>query len=492
MSKNAVSGPIPAVILARVSSEEQVLGYSLDGQVAECTERAHKQGYGLIGVYRDEGISGTIIGRPALRSALQALPDGGVLLVWRQDRLARDVVALGHLLEDELAPRSIRLDTPQGEIDYETADGRLRLNILGSVGQWEVEANSERTRRGKVLAAQAGRPGSRAPYGYRLRRKATGESYWEIDQATAPVVRQIYRWTLRGESSLSITQRLNREGVRPPESAREWGHGTIDYIIRNPIYLGMIARRHQRMLREQRRPHQPKYVWRRLPRERWQLYPGQHPAIMEPAVWERVQERLAPHRRRPRTWRTYLLSGLLRCPRCGGSMTGMTDRRWDRYRCTRYTNSRGCVGFSVSARRVEAAVYRALEVLLGGQPDELVRVVEPEENRDFEDTRRTRRQEIQAARRTLVAAIEAGEWTAASLGLIRDRLAELENQADTLARMPEPEPPSKPPIGDRVRPLWQVLTSSDTPIEARREALLALFTEIVWDGERLHLTFRTQ
>jgi len=82
----------PAVILARVSSEEQVLGYSLDGQVAECTERAHKQGYGLIGVYKDEGISGTIIGRPALRSALQALPDGGVLLVWRQDRVGCAIV----------------------------------------------------------------------------------------------------------------------------------------------------------------------------------------------------------------------------------------------------------------------------------------------------------------------------------------------------------------------------------------------------------------
>src|SRR5262245_49245611 len=83
-----------AIIYLRVSSDEQAeSGLGLEAQLATCTAWAAARGYEVAGVYRDEGVSGTVPvhKRAGLLAGLSALGRDSVLLAAKRDRLARDV-----------------------------------------------------------------------------------------------------------------------------------------------------------------------------------------------------------------------------------------------------------------------------------------------------------------------------------------------------------------------------------------------------------------
>src|ERR1700692_4712840 len=82
------------LIYCRVSTEEQAnQGYSLDTQEKLCRDFAERQGYSVSGVYRDEGKSGTTLGRPALQDLLAQRIKGTTIqavIVQETDRRARN------------------------------------------------------------------------------------------------------------------------------------------------------------------------------------------------------------------------------------------------------------------------------------------------------------------------------------------------------------------------------------------------------------------
>lgn len=136
----------------RVSTDEQAeSGYSLAAQ--ERAIRAYCETYGLelLGIESDEGLSAKNLKRPGVHRAL----DHGVgLVVWRLDRLTRSLRDLSVLLEGPFSTRA--LHSVQERLDTTTATGRLVVNMLGSVAQWEREVISERTKAGMAEARRQG------------------------------------------------------------------------------------------------------------------------------------------------------------------------------------------------------------------------------------------------------------------------------------------------------------------------------------------------
>jgi len=163
--------PVRAVGYIRVSTDRQVdRGVSLDAQREKLTAYAKLYDLELVAVVSDEAVSGTTINRPGLDKALNMLKTGeaDALLVVKLDRLVRSVYKLGKLLDDYFTGGRWSLLSVGENIDTRTPGGRLVLNVLGSVAQWEVETISERISDALQYKIEKGEAiGGPAPFGFR-------------------------------------------------------------------------------------------------------------------------------------------------------------------------------------------------------------------------------------------------------------------------------------------------------------------------------------
>ena len=115
-------------------------------------------------LYEDKA-SGKTDDRPHLASCLKALRDGDTLLVWKLDRLGRDLRHLDNIVHD-LTERGVGLKVLTGQgaaIDTTTASGKLVFGIFAALAEFERELISERTKAGLASARARGRKGGR-PY----------------------------------------------------------------------------------------------------------------------------------------------------------------------------------------------------------------------------------------------------------------------------------------------------------------------------------------
>ena len=197
----------------RVSTDKQAEeGVSLDAQRAKIQAYAVALDLDLVAIVEDAGISAKSLDRPGLRLALAMLDKGKAeaLLVVKLDRLTRSVRDLGDLVEKYFATRCSLLSLSDS-IDTRTAAGRLVLNVLVSVAQWEREATGERTRDAMAHKASKGEfIGGHAPYGKRV-----DEDGKLVDvEAEQAVLRVVERLRGAGLSLRGIAAELDSAGIR--------------------------------------------------------------------------------------------------------------------------------------------------------------------------------------------------------------------------------------------------------------------------------------
>ncbi|WP_431836522.1 recombinase family protein [Cellulomonas sp. Y8] len=113
-------------------------------------------------VYVDHGLTGTNRDRPGLREALAAVRAGDTLVVTKLDRLARSIRD-AHDLVDDLTARGVRLQIGGSVHDPNDPVGRLLLNVLAMVAEFEADLIRARTREGMAVAKARGRLRGRAP-----------------------------------------------------------------------------------------------------------------------------------------------------------------------------------------------------------------------------------------------------------------------------------------------------------------------------------------
>jgi site-specific DNA recombinase len=158
-----------AVGYIRVSTDKQAdHGISLDAQRTKLEAYAALYDLELVEVIVDAGVSAKTLHRPGLQQALGTLRRGeaDALLVAKLDRLTRNVKDLGTLLDEYFADDFTLLSVADS-IDTRTAAGRLVLNVLMSVAQWERETIRERTTEAMHhLKTQGRKTGGDVPYGF--------------------------------------------------------------------------------------------------------------------------------------------------------------------------------------------------------------------------------------------------------------------------------------------------------------------------------------
>jgi site-specific DNA recombinase len=301
--------PERVALYLRVSSEQQRDRETIEIQADFLDQYRSLYELEVAEIYKDDGVSGTIPlhERPEGRRLLEDAKEGkfGALLVYRIDRLGRSLLVIVDA-HDRLQEAGVALRSATEPIDTSTPSGRLIFQMLASFAEYERGTIRERTQAGLHRAFRDGKHTGCIPYGYDI---DEGGAFVVVEEE-ARVVREIIANVSAGATLYSEAKRLNDEGERAPGQKYRgkprkygtfWHHTSTEGVVRQRAYSGIHT------VNTQNGP-----VEREVP------------AIVEPALQDKALSQLRENKRYAggRPSRKYLLSGLIRCERCGATYVG--------------------------------------------------------------------------------------------------------------------------------------------------------------------------
>ena len=201
-------------------------------------EYAIRGDHELIQIFEDQGVSGGIESRPALADLfnyLETTPEVEGVLIYKLDRLARDLYIQEHLIKqlDKLNKKLISCKEP----DLESSDPMRKAfrQFMGIVAELEKAYITMRLSGGRIEKAKRGRyAGGGVALGY-----AAKDKELVIDDEQAETIREIYRLRRKRKGLREIARELNERGV-PTARGGKWYAGTVRYILKNPLYKGVM------------------------------------------------------------------------------------------------------------------------------------------------------------------------------------------------------------------------------------------------------------
>lgn len=353
-------------LYCRVSTDEQAReGVSLDEQQERLKAYCRAMGWSNeLQIFVDDGYSAKNLERPELKRLLHAVKSGTVsrIMVTKLDRMSRRLLDLLNLI-DLLQDYEVSFVSISESFDTNTPSGRLTLQVLGAVAEFERERIRERVFENMLHAATTGKWLTQSPYGYDLVDKAL-----VINHTESHIVKRVYDMYLNeGLGFYSIAKRLNEEGI-PSRQRKEWSIRAIKLMLTNPAYKGTLVWNRKDSSKAQRKDKDE---------AEWVSVEECLPIIIEQTVWERVQQRMGhPNNIAPRAQTSpHLLGGMLRCGNCGSGMSigfsGSSNKRYRVYRCSANKNKGTCTSKQYRADEVEAWFKEGLQQLVGNKGGDL-------------------------------------------------------------------------------------------------------------------------
>lgn len=290
-----------AVGYVRVSSERQVDSLSLPAQRRALAAYCERHGYELVDVYADEGISAhtdRIEKRPAFARLLADAERGAfdLVLVHTLDRWARRSSVQAATLE-RLGRAGVGFASCTESVDYTTPGGKLMLTMMGGVSEFFSDQLATHVSKSQQERARLGLPVGPIPFGYQA--SDDPRTAPPPDRAAAEAVRQVFARRAAGASYDEIAAWLNGAGFRsrPQRKAAPDGRPFSSFAVRDLLrcrfYVGVVTYRGTE-------------------------YPGLHEALVDEALFARVQDRRLDRRHARRSHGpTGALTGRVRCAACG-------------------------------------------------------------------------------------------------------------------------------------------------------------------------------
>lgn len=319
-------------LYTRVSTSMQVDGYSLDAQKDKLRKYAEFQNMLVAGEYCDEGKSGkNIEGRPEFLRMLRDIESGkdGVsfVLVFKLSRFGRNAADVLTSLQ-RMQDFGVNLICVEDGIDSSKDAGKLMISVLSAVAEIERENILVQTMEGRRQKAREGRwNGGFAPYGYVL---VDGELV--IAEEEAEAVRVIFdKYINTTMGAAKIADWLNQHGYRKIKRQ----NNTLDSftapfilgVLDNPVYCGKIAYGRRRNEKKQGSRNEYHVVMT----DDYMLHDGVHEAIISEADWLKARARRqitgVKQEKKHSLEHEHILTGLLKCPVCGGNMYGNVNRK---------------------------------------------------------------------------------------------------------------------------------------------------------------------
>lgn len=320
-----------AVIYARVSSQKQKDGETIESQVSALKVLAKKQSYQINDnmVFLDNGISGKFLQRPALdelRDIIRCEPISA-LFVYSPDRLSRNYTHQLILLE-EFHRHGIQVIYVKGPSETESPEAKMLTHMQGIFAEYERALILDRSRRGRYHKAKMNDASilPRMPYGYQ-RTRTNSKTEVSIKKPESDVVKEIFSlYVHAGFSMNKIAEKLTKDGILTPKGNTRWCPSAVSGILKNQSYIGTSyygKTEHYEGISNKIRNYpsgrfkKPKYARRLKPEEDWIAI--DMPQIISENDFEITQTKLKAnslHASR-NTEIPGLLQGLIICGECG-------------------------------------------------------------------------------------------------------------------------------------------------------------------------------
>ena len=270
---------------------------SLEAQYEACTAYVASQrheGWKLVPErFDDGGLSGGTLERPALQRLLAEVDAGriGMIVVYKIDRLTRSLTDFAKLI-DQLEKKGCSFVSVTQAFNTSSSMGRLTLNVLLSFAQFEREVTAERIRDKIAASKKKGLwMGGSLPLGYDPPKDALKARVLEENPEEAKTVKALFELYLASGSLTATRDAALQQGLSPRKAdhvgggqsaalpLKPFSQGQLHYLLTNPVYRGKI-------------------------RHKTNVYPGQHEAIIDEALWEKVQARLQESAARKRRYKS--------------------------------------------------------------------------------------------------------------------------------------------------------------------------------------------
>ncbi|MBY2478010.1 recombinase family protein [Clostridioides difficile] len=312
-------------------------GDSIENQIQLCMDYAKSIGIKDLYIYEDEGFSGSNIDRPQFKKMMQDAKDKKFnhLICYRLDRISRNVSDFSTLIE-KLNKLDISFISIKEQFDTSTPMGRAMMFISSVFAQLERETIAERIKDNMYELARSGRwLGGKTPHGFNSEKitfldenlKERSMYKLQVNNEQMEVVKLIYNKYLELRSLSKLYKYVYHNGIRGPHGGK-FDPSSLSRILRNPAYV----KANDEILKYLRNngmdvvgtPDKKCGILTYAKNTSDSIAAiAKHHGVIEPDIWLEVQIQLDKNRdKTPRiaTGKTALLSGLIKCGKCGANM----------------------------------------------------------------------------------------------------------------------------------------------------------------------------
>ena len=280
------------VIYARYSSHSQT-DQSIEGQLKVCYEFAKKNGYNVIGEYKDKAMTGTNDKRPEFQKMLEDSNKKAFqgVLVYQLDRFGRNMYDIAKN-EYHLKKNGVCLLSARENINEKDASNVMLKGVLMSMAEYYSVELSQKVERGMAIN------GEKCLYNggnIEIGLKVDKDKHYQIDEETAPTVRKIFDMYNNGHTIAEIMKYLESIGIK-------YTKGRIRNVLENKKYIGTYTYKGKET-------------------------PNIIPPIIDNELFEDVQKKLAKNKKsrsRLKTKTEYILTTKLFCGHCKELMVGIS------------------------------------------------------------------------------------------------------------------------------------------------------------------------
>lgn len=462
----------PCIEYTRASTSHQE--YSVADQDKQIRNWARRNKYKIIHSYSDDGISGHYAAkRPGFLSMIEDITAGRfevrALLIWDSYRFARNMVEFltykQMIQEHGISVIAISEPIVQDE------DAQLYIDAInGASGELYLRKLSKDAKRGiKAKIVDRKEHWGKVPFGYEMDKNA---GMIVPKESEAQWVRYIFDEAAAGTPYLQICEELNGRGIYTKRGAK-WTVVQLKYLLKNQTYAGRVAAT--------------------LDGE-YGVYSGKHAAIVSAGEFDHVQDLIAQRAAKRRKYQhstnqyVHWLSGLVRCPVCGSSMSHVrrNDGRKPAYRCNGRAGGTRCTNGSMRVFILEEAVYQELSRLIG-DPEAFkvakIDPVKPAASVDYDAQIEKLSRQLTRAKKAYIEEIDTIEEYRENKKRIESEIKKLEERRDH-EDQPRVDPDT---FREQCRSVLDIL-KSDAPMDEKAAVSHALIEKVEPDTARGTIT----
>lgn len=338
------------VIYARYSSHKQG-EQSIEGQIHVCKEYAKREGLNIIGEYVDRALTGKTDNRPEFQRMIRDSAKGQFegVLIYKLDRFARNRYDSA-TYKAKLKKNGVRVISATESIS-ENPEGIILESLLEGMAEYYSAELRQKVKRGmRESALKCKTNGVATPFGYKV-----VDQHFEIDEITAPAVKQIFELYVGGVPVTDIVHMLNTKGYKTTTGGT-FNKGSLHRMLVNEKYIGI-------------------YKYDDV------IVPGGIPAIIGKELFDKARARAEANKRtmaKNKAKIEYLLTPKLHCGYCKMLMTGESGKGkqgniYHYYKCFGRKQKNGCEKANVRKTELEDLVIDAImNIVL--QPDVIERI----------------------------------------------------------------------------------------------------------------------